>query len=363
MAVEILVTVERYPPSRDALTAAAAPRGGHGDLPFGLGRRAPVRPTTIEDPRPAPDDVRVTLAPEQFDALSDAAFAVAEESGTIVAWNREATRLTGWTADDACGHRCSALLEGVDRNAGAVCQVPCPYLGNPAEPVIAVTGRPVGRAGWSAPVQSAGPLPAHPDMLVRTAKGTRLSVVATSLRAAVGTTAVVIHLMRGNASTERDPLTDALTRDGFLSRLLDEQRRSRRLAEPLSLAMVDVDHLKAVNDSAGHAAGDAVLLAVARHLREGRHEDLVGRWGGDEFTLLLPGAGADAAALRLRRTLARLRRSTLVAGRTVAYSAGVTDVASSEPWELAMQRADAALYDAKRSGRGRVSIRHADPGA
>ncbi|HET9769251.1 MAG TPA: GGDEF domain-containing protein, partial [Acidimicrobiia bacterium] len=125
--------------------------------------------------------------------------------------------------------------------------------------------------------------------------------------------------------------------------------------------MLDIDHFKAVNDTAGHAAGDAVLREVAARVRSTvRREDIPGRWGGEEFLLLLPYLGAEgvrALGERLRRCIGD-RPVELGGGEVipVTVSLGGAVALEGEGPEGLVRRADAALYDAKRAGRNRVEV-------
>lgn len=158
-----------------------------------------------------------------------------------------------------------------------------------------------------------------------------------------------------------DPLTGVLNRRGALRRLEDAQGSARRAAGALSIAMIDIDHFKRVNDSFGHAMGDQVLRYVADHLAHAvGTAGSVGRLGGEEFVVMLPGAPlaeATATVDRARATLAAriIRRSDdgSSMGR-ISFSAGTALSDSTESAGALIARADAALYDAKRMGRDRV---------
>jgi diguanylate cyclase (GGDEF)-like protein len=162
-----------------------------------------------------------------------------------------------------------------------------------------------------------------------------------------------------------DPLTGLHNRRHVFSRLDDLLRSTRAMRIPLALALVDLDDFKRINDSRGHAEGDAVLVHFAGLLRTHlRPLDVAGRIGGEEFLLLLPNAAADGAL----QALARLR--SLAAGAAVpgagtpgyGFSAGLTLVADDDDADHAMRRADQALYAAKSAGRGRDVLRHAAAG-
>lgn len=142
-----------------------------------------------------------------------------------------------------------------------------------------------------------------------------------------------------------------------------ELRRAVRLAEPVSVLMIDLDHFKRVNDRHGHLAGDAVLHAVAVDLVDrARAYDLVGRYGGEEFEVLLPrtdAAGAVVIAERFRRSVAALRVGSGPAGSTVRVTVSIgaaTWVPGGPRCALddLLDRADQALYRAKAAGRDRV---------
>jgi diguanylate cyclase (GGDEF)-like protein len=158
-------------------------------------------------------------------------------------------------------------------------------------------------------------------------------------------------------------LSDALTglpnRRALEAALAREIARARREGAPLSVVALDVDHFKRVNDAHGHAAGDAVLAAVAARaagaLRAG---DLLARVGGEEFLALLPGAALAAAAEAAERVRARLAEAPVVAGAlslAVTVSLGCAALEDGDAGGAALvARADARLYAAKRGGRNRV---------
>lgn len=164
---------------------------------------------------------------------------------------------------------------------------------------------------------------------------------------------------------ERLALTDGLTqmhnRRHFQIRLADEFRRAQRYDNPLALILADLDHFKAVNDSAGHVAGDAVLRKVAGCFQACiRDTDTAARWGGEEFAVVLPQthlAGALTVAERIRKDVAALR---LGAGDAlfVTASLGVSSypAAHVHTTEELVRAADEALYRAKREGRNRVCL-------
>jgi diguanylate cyclase (GGDEF)-like protein len=160
-----------------------------------------------------------------------------------------------------------------------------------------------------------------------------------------------------------DSLTNLANRRGVEEALVREIDRSRRYGSRLTVMMLDVDQLKDVNDKVGHPAGDAVLTSLAAILLEAvRKVDVPGRWGGDEFIVVLPDtAGAQAEQLA-RRLQARVReRPPQVQGRPVAASVsiGVAEYQKDETLESLIRRVDQAMYAAKHGGRDRIAI--ADP--
>jgi len=160
-----------------------------------------------------------------------------------------------------------------------------------------------------------------------------------------------------------DPLTGALNRRALREALERETARARRHGRTLSLAMIDVDHFKQVNDTMGHAMGDRFLVAVAEAVSAVlRAEDLFGRYGGDEFIVAFPEtdlAGAIQAADRLRLAIAGIRLEHEGTEHGVTASLGVASFGdlrgeSGETVDSVINTADQALYHAKASGRNRV---------
>jgi len=158
-----------------------------------------------------------------------------------------------------------------------------------------------------------------------------------------------------------DPLTGLLGRRAFLAELSREHARSGRSARPVAVALLDVDGLKAINDRAGHSAGDAALRAIGDAMRDGlRAADLGCRFGGDEFAVLAPDADAGAAAALAERIRVRAERTALPSALPLTVSIGLACVGPGQPWtpDRILERADGALYEAKSTGRNRVVLDH-----
>jgi diguanylate cyclase (GGDEF)-like protein len=157
--------------------------------------------------------------------------------------------------------------------------------------------------------------------------------------------------------SERDSLTNLVNARTFRSHYERALAHAARFREPLSLLLIDVDQLKALNDHLGHSFGSATLLRVAKVLEDSKRvADVAARWGGDEFTLLMPGAGPQAALRQAETILDRLRGEPVrVDGREQVISAtiGVATSTGGSGEDL-FDAADRALYAGKRAGRGQV---------
>lgn len=162
-------------------------------------------------------------------------------------------------------------------------------------------------------------------------------------------------LARMQDMATRDELTGLSNRRRMIEMLGDEIKRERRRDEPLSIALLDLDHFKRVNDTHGHQAGDEVLRGFAQAATASLREmDTLARWGGEEFLLLCPGSTAEQAAIGLTRLRSRLADQPLLPGLSVTFSAGTAQYRPGESIEQTVERADQALYQAKEHGRNRT---------
>lgn len=157
-----------------------------------------------------------------------------------------------------------------------------------------------------------------------------------------------------------DPLTQIANRRGMMRAFEAEQARADRQDSPLAIGLLDVDNFKKLNDSLGHQTGDEALKFLAREVGQRlRPVDVVARYGGEEFVVMLP----DTPAEEGQQVLTRLQRALSAEFFThedkkvfITFSAGVTLYRRGEPIEAALERADVALYEAKRTGKNRTCL-------
>jgi diguanylate cyclase len=168
------------------------------------------------------------------------------------------------------------------------------------------------------------------------------------------------ELRRLSDEVSTDVLTEVANRRGLMQAFDVETARLERQGGELAIGLLDIDNFKKLNDTLGHSVGDTALKTLAGHVQKQlRAVDIVARFGGEEFVVLLPGVPVDEA----QGTLTRLQRTLTASlfmhdGREVfvTFSAGVTRFRPGEALEAALERADEALYEAKRTGKNRTCI-------
>ncbi|HYP31938.1 MAG TPA: diguanylate cyclase [Burkholderiaceae bacterium] len=168
------------------------------------------------------------------------------------------------------------------------------------------------------------------------------------------------ELRRLSDEVSTDVLTEVANRRGLMQAFGVETARLERQGGELAIGLLDIDNFKKLNDTLGHSAGDVALKSLAGHVQKQlRAVDIVARFGGEEFVVLLPGVAVDEAQATLTRLQRTLSASLFMHdGREVfvTFSAGVTRYRPGEALEAALERADEALYEAKRTGKNRTCI-------
>lgn len=168
------------------------------------------------------------------------------------------------------------------------------------------------------------------------------------------------ELRRLSEEVSTDPLTQIANRRGLEKAFETERARVNRQGAPMSIGLLDVDNFKKLNDTLGHQTGDEALKFLARRVSESlRPMDVVARYGGEEFVVLLPNTQAEEAQGVLTRLQRQLSAEFFTQGEQkvfITFSAGVTPYRDQEPIETALERADLALYEAKRSGKNRTCL-------
>jgi diguanylate cyclase (GGDEF)-like protein/PAS domain S-box-containing protein len=283
-----------------------------------------------------------------FATIPDCAVLSRLDDGVIVDVNEGFTRLTGYERHEALGHSLFDFTKWRDE-AGA-------------QPLADL-------------LTDAGVCENMPT-LVRRADGITVECLLTARTVHVRSEPHVISLTR-DVTDQRvlearllheattDPLTGVANHREFIELIERELSRSLRNGRPFSVAILDLDHFKELNDERGHAAGDAALIDFTTFVRSCvREVDILGRMGGDEFGLLLPYID-DGQALdlvdRLRGGWAAWREQATVGTSRATFSAGIATVqASSDSVDDLLARADRALYEAKAAGRNRVAVAEVD---
>ena len=159
---------------------------------------------------------------------------------------------------------------------------------------------------------------------------------------------------------DTEPLTGILNRRGFLRVATEKIARARGRDHPMSVAVLDLDHLKKINDTHGHAVGDAVITRIARVITKCiREADAAGRLGGDEFVILFDGAGVEIAERACERIRDELRDSSIRLGDAIVegitLSGGISGIVGTDQnIDAALARADSLMYSAKQMGRNTV---------
>jgi diguanylate cyclase (GGDEF)-like protein/PAS domain S-box-containing protein len=294
--------------------------------------------------------LNVPAAEALLEAMSEAVYAV-DTDRRVTYWNPAAERLTGYKASDVVGRRCrDNILSHVDDKGTVLCTTGCPLL---------------------ATIEDGRARKAHVFLRHRDGHRVPVAVRAAALCSADGAVTGAVEVFHDDSRlqavadrldlAEHEALTDPLTgvaNRRMLERALgarenEQQRHDRGYA----VVFCDVDNFKGVNDDCGYEAGDRVLRAVAQALQGStRPSDTVGRWGGDEFLVVVPAAGQAQAVLlaeRMRKVVAALR-ALGDHDTAVTLSAGVAVACWGEPSAQVVARASRAMRDAKDNGGDRT---------
>ena len=162
-----------------------------------------------------------------------------------------------------------------------------------------------------------------------------------------------------HAESRTDPLTGLLTRRGFSEAAEFEKTRSARYGHDFTIAMIDLDNFKLINDTQGHAAGDALLVSVSRCMTEVLREiDFIARFGGDEFVVLLPDTNLEEAKILLDRMMTSLRPLLQSFDNRAGASIGAVTASADTSFTFAelMAKADDVMYSVKKERKGRVVV-------
>jgi diguanylate cyclase (GGDEF)-like protein/PAS domain S-box-containing protein len=287
------------------------------------------------------------------DSLPDGVY-VTDRERRIIYWNREAEALSGYTAQEVLGKQCSDnFLMHMDDCGCLLCEGDCP----------------LNRT-------LAGGQPHRADVYLHHKSGHRVPVevrvrpISDKNGEVVGVIEVFNDNSRQRAVREKlkelakvaflDPASQVGNRNYLEQQLSQHLDQFSALGAPFGIMLADLDKFKNINDIYGHAAGDAVLVTIAKTMSNClRASDVVGRWGGDEFLAILPGITPPFLAKvseKLRRLVAH---STVPVDGTqiqVTISVGAAMVAPGDSAESLLKRVDKQLYTSKQSGRNRVSL-------
>jgi diguanylate cyclase (GGDEF)-like protein/PAS domain S-box-containing protein len=302
------------------------------------------------------------LYKEVLDSLYDGVYFV-DDDRTITYWNKAAERLTGYSAAEVVGRRCADnILNHVDGQGTVLCENGCPL---------------------AATMEDGQPRAAEVYLHHKNGHRAPVAVRATPLRNAHGETVGAIEIFGDNgpkvAATERvkelenvaylDPLTSLPNRRYAETVLSSRFNELRRYGWNFGVVFFDIDHFKHVNDVYGHEVGDRVLTMVAGTLGSNvRSFDLVSRWGGEEFLVVVGHVDKDqlsAVAEKLRSLVAQ-SGFALGQGRiSVTVSGGASLAQITDEPETLVERADRLMYLSKSGGRNRISttLPHCSSGA
>jgi len=303
-------------------------------------------------PAPSPNE-KTTPFKHVVDSLPDGVY-ITDRERRITYWNHAAEELSGYSAQEVLGKRCSEnFLMHIDDSGCLLCQGDCP-LSHTLE----------------------DGLPHRADVYLHHKSGHRVPVevrvrpIWGGNGEVVGAVEVFSDNSRQRAVRERakdlakfaflDPASQVGNRSYLEQQLSQHLDQFVTYGTPFGIMLADLDEFKNVNDTYGHAAGDVVLVTIAKTISNClRASDVVGRWGGDEFLAVLPGITRQFLASVSEKLRTLVSQSTVPvsgSGVRVTISVGAAMVAPGDSPESLMKRADQQLYASKQSGRNRVSL-------
>jgi diguanylate cyclase (GGDEF)-like protein/PAS domain S-box-containing protein len=291
-----------------------------------------------------------------LDAISDGVY-VTDPDRTIVYWSAGAERITGYSAAEVVGHRCDENLLGhTDLDGIRICLTGCPLQD------CLDTGREHSINEVFLQRKDGERLAVYVKTAVFEIDGERYGVEIFGELESVAGKELAGRIQELSDSAVSDPLTGLFNRRYLDAALAQQFAMYKRLGRKYGVIQVDIDEVKAVNDSLGHLAGDEAIKFVADVLSESvREMDVAARFGGDEFVVICALA-SEADLLTYGRRLVRIVHDSRFAaaedaGLRVTVSAGGALVAADDPDErAALGRADAAMYAAKKQGRDDFAI-------
>lgn len=287
------------------------------------------------------------------DNLADGVYFV-DPNREIKYWNHGAERITGYSSEFVVGHHCfENILDHVDADGNSLCHTVCPLAATIRDGEAREVSIWLRHAeGYRKPVRVR-------TAPVRDDEGKIVGAVEI-----FSDDTAVVRAVKDADQARHDALTDDLTglpnRRLFDAALAGRLENMSRYGWRFGLLIVDIDHFKAVNDKYGHAFGDAVLVGVGATLNGAiRTGDVLARWGGEEFGVLVESsddAGLIDAAQRLRILVAKSEVRLAGVTHSVRVSVGGALAFPEDTAETLFARADSALYGAKHAGRNRIEI-------
>jgi len=285
--------------------------------------------------------------------LADGVYFV-DPDRTIIFWNKGAERITGFYKNEVVGKSCYAnILNHVDTEGNQLCEHLCP----------------LAKTLQDGKIRTADLFLQHKDgrrvpVSIRIAPmriGDRIIGAVESFTDSSSTNAALLRVKYLERESLTDPTTGIGNRRYTENTLISRLEENKRYDWKFGFLFIDLDHFKNVNDTYGHSAGDMVLKVIAAELAGNlRSFDFIGRWGGEEFVIILVNMEEEPAVLELAERLRMLVEKSSIAYQDqhihVTISIGATLSLTDDTLETLVQRADRLMYESKRRGRNRISF-------